>query len=142
MKGQSHPQRGPGQALTSGGVAETGVGEDSSLRGGGWGLGGPGVALRAGVVPCGPSPLPGQGLQPWCQETGQKGPREEQWGEWGQQACVVTSLSQAGLCSERGPHTVDIASPVPRPLPLPPMGLVLAEKPILFLVKNLLPWNH
>lgn len=48
MKGQSHLQRGPGQAQLSGRRAETGIGEGSSLRGGGRGLGGPGVALEGG----------------------------------------------------------------------------------------------
>ena len=46
MKGQSHPQRGPSQAQLSGGGAKTGMGEGSRLRDGGWGFGGPGVALE------------------------------------------------------------------------------------------------
>lgn len=127
MKGQSHPQRGPGQALTSGGVAETGVGEDSSLRGGGWGLGGPGVALEGGRGALWPISTARASVAMVSGDRGRKGPREEQWGEWGQQACVVTSLSQAGLCSERGPHTGHCIPSAPT-LPLPPMGLVLAEK--------------
>ena len=51
MKGQSHPQRGPSQAQLSGGGAKTGMGEGSRLRDGGWGLGGPGVALGRAWCP-------------------------------------------------------------------------------------------
>ena len=60
-------------------------------------------------------------------DRGRKGPREEQRVEWGQQACVVTSPSQAVLCSEAGPHTGCCAPRIPT-LPLPLMDEVLAGK--------------
>lgn len=60
-------------------------------------------------------------------DRGRQGPREEQQVEWGQQACVVTSPGQAGLCSEGGPHTGRCAPRTPT-LPLPLMDQVLAGK--------------
>lgn len=126
VKGQSHPQRSPGQAQLSAGT-ETGIREGSSLRGGGWGLGGPGVALEGGCGALRPISTARVSVAMASGDRGRKGPREEQRVEWGQQACVVTSPSQAGLCSEAGPHTGCCAPRTPT-LPLPLMDEVLAGK--------------
>lgn len=103
MKGQSHPQRGPGQALTSGGVAETGVGGNTqhALRGGGWGLGGPGVA-PGGRVGCPLWPIStARHLWPWCQETGaEKVPEKSSGGSGGSRHVWSLLLSARLVCAQ------------------------------------------
>lgn len=118
MKGQSHPQRGPGQALISGGVAETGLGEDSSLRGGAGVLGVLEWPWREGMVPCGPSPLPGH-LWPWCQGTGAERAPEKSSGWSGGSRHVWPHLSARLVCAQSEGHTQDIAPPVPPPCHCP-----------------------